>query len=210
MGGLSDLFGGGAEKEARRARRAAEQAERERQDRIRRGREDINRIFGSTYTPEFFAGVEKNYVDWAMPQLNRQRDDVTRNLIYALARSGQSRSSAAARGKSDLQMDYDLQSQNVTKAGADLANNVRSNVENQRQGIEAQLYATADPAAASMAATNSALNSSFTPEYSPMGQLLVDVSGWYGMGQQNPGFVQQSAQYRGNRAPSSSGYRVGG
>ena len=207
MGFLDSMFGGGVAKEARRAKKEARRVETERQDRITRGRADIERIFGTTYTPEFYAGVEKDYRDWAMPQLNRQSEEVTRNMLYALSRAGLTRSSAKSRGMGDIQMDFDTQRQNVAKTAMDLANQRRSQVEGQRQGIESQLYAATDPAAAAQAANNAARNYSFAPEYSPMGQILQDVSAAYGMSKQNPGFVQQAAQ---NRGGSSSGFSVRG
>ena len=209
MGWLTDLFGGGVQKEAKRAKKEAERAEQERQSNIARGREDINRIFGETFSPEFFAGISQNYSDWAMPQLERQNETATQNLLYALARAGTSRSSTAAKGKADLQEQFDLGRQTVAQRGEDLANRRRIDVENQRQAIEAQLYATEDPAAAAAAAANSTFNSSFRPEYEPMAQLITDVSSWYGIPMSShPGFVQQAAGYGGGG--TGSGYRVGG
>ena len=207
MGWLTDLFGGGAVKEAKRARKEAERAELERQNNISRGREDIGRVWGETFTPDFFENISKEYTAWAMPQLERQNEAATQNLLYALARAGTSRSSAAAKGKGDLQEQFDLGRQTVAQNAEDVANRRRVEVENQRQAIESQLYATEDPAAAAAAAANSAFNASFRPEYSPMAQLITDVSGWYGIPMsQQPGFVQQSAGYRGGYG---SGYRVG-
>jgi hypothetical protein len=209
MGVFDSIFGGGQADEAKRAARQAKRAEVERQARIERGRQDIRRIFGEQFTPDFYTGIERDYTNMQMPLLNRQSDEATRSLLYALARAGLSRGSAAAKGKADLQTDTDLARQRIAKGAADMANQRRGQVENSRQAVESQLYATADPAAAAEASRNTALNLSFTPEYSPIGQLLTDVSGWYGMQGQEPG-AQTAAKWGANvgGGRSSSGYGV--
>lgn len=200
-----------ARRDASRNARQAARAEAERQARINRGREDIRRIFGEQFTPEFYEGVERDYRNWAMPQLQRQGDEAGRNLSYALARAGTTRSSAAAKGKADLQYDFDMQRQNIAKSAADLANRRRSEVEGNRQQIESQLYATADPIAAAESSRLSSNVMSFTPEYSPLGQLLTDASGWYGMAQQaGMQLPFQRSAPGGSTSRSSSGYRVRG
>lgn len=208
MGWLSDMFGGGAVDEAKRARKAAEKAEKERQERIARGRAQINSIFSGTFGDDFYEGIERDYTYWAKPQLERQNEEANKNLLYALARAGTTRSSTAAAGKGDLQEQFDLGRQTVAQRAADLASRRRIDVENQRQAIEAQLYATADPAAAAASAQNAAFNASFRPEYEPMSQLITDVSSWYGIPMsQHPGFVpaNRSSGYYGY---GNSGYRV--
>jgi hypothetical protein len=214
MGWLSDLFGGGAARDARRQAQAAEQAERERVDRIARGRADIDRIFGSTFTPEFYSGIGKAYEGWAMPQVDRQAKDVRQNMSFALARAGTTRSSAAAQGKADLQENYDLKRQDIAKQGLDLQNQRRVDVENNRQSIESQLFATADPAAAATSAANTASAISQQPAYNPLGQLLVDTSNLYGRAQQagaDPlAYLGGRQATGGTGGRSRSGFRVGG
>jgi hypothetical protein len=209
MGFLSDLFGGGARDDARRQAREAEAAEQQRLARIERGRADINNIFGDTFTPSFFETIKQGYMDWAMPQLDRQNVDVKRNLSFALARAGTSRSSAGAQGKADLQTNYDLKRQDIARTGMNLADQRRADVENSRQAIESQLFATADPVAAAQSAQNTAVATSREPVYNPLGQALVDTSNWYGQARQQ-GVDPMQFMRSGGRSGRSSGMRVGG
>lgn len=209
MGWLSDLFGGGAADEAKRQAREAQAAEEARLRRIETGRSDISRIFGQTFTDSFYDNIKQGYIDWALPQLDRQSADVKQNLAYALSRAGTTRSSAAARGKADLQTQYDTRRQDIARTGMNLANERRMNVENSRQAVEAQLFATADPAAAAQAAQNTAFASSQEPVYNPLGQALVDTSNFYGQARQQ-GVDPMAFLRSGGRSGRSSGQRVGG
>jgi hypothetical protein len=69
---LTAQQGDAAQRRAGNAASRAKRAEQARTARISRGREDINRIFGEQFTSDFYSGIEKDYGDWAMPQLNRQ------------------------------------------------------------------------------------------------------------------------------------------
>lgn len=163
--------GGGGDNGAAEARRR----EQERQAKLSQGMASIDRAF-SGFNDDFYNQRQQAYVDYAMPQLNRQYGDALDNLTFALARSGLLESSVAARKQGDLNYDYQLQRQGVVDEGARLANQARSDIANARSSVVSDLYATENPAAAAAAAQARARIATQQPTFSPLGALFQNIT----------------------------------
>ena len=162
---------GGAGKQAAQ-QRADEQA---RQARITSGMSSIDRAFGA-FNDDFFKQRANNYVDYAMPQLERQAGDARDNLIYALSRSGNLDSSAAIKRNADLAEETNQQRIGIRNAGMDQASRLRGDIENTRSGVVSQLNATGASSAASSAALRSIQQFNQPAGYSPLGNVFASFA----------------------------------
>lgn len=163
-GGSSD---GGAEEARRR--------EEERQARIKSGMASIDQTF-SQFNDNFFNKQRDAYTAYAMPQLEDQYGNAMDTLTAALQRSGLLQSSVAAKKNADLVKQYRLQRQGVVDQGIATATNARKDIENARSGLVADLYNTADPAAAAAGAAARAKIATQQPTFSPLGILFQNVA----------------------------------
>lgn len=184
--------GGGADKAAKKARRE----EADRQARIRDGTARIDNTFGQ-FDDGFYDGRRDAYVEFATPQLERQREDAAKQLAFFLSRSGQTGSTTAAAKEADLAEIYGLRRQEIADQGLNFANQTRSDVEGARADLIRTLTSTADAnAAASQAANRAALLSQPQP-YSPVGQLFGDfLSGLGVQAAQERAEAASGGQYR--------------
>lgn len=162
---------GGAKRQAQQAR-AEEDA---RKARIAAGMSDIDRTF-SRFTPEFYGERRNNYIEYALPQLDRQLGQNRDELVYALSRTGNLDSSAAIRKNADLNYEGDVARMGVENEGQNKANALRAQVENARSGVVSQLNATGDNQAAADAAVRSAVNMETPVGYSPLGNMFASFA----------------------------------
>lgn len=162
---------GGAGKQAAQ-QRSDEQA---RQARITSGMSSIDRAFGG-FNDAFYKQRANNYVDYAMPQLERQATSTRDSLIYALSRAGNLDSSAAIKRNADLTEEANQQRIGIANTGLDQANTLRGQVENTRSGVVSQLNATGDSSAASDAALRSAQGLYQPAGYSPLGNVFASFA----------------------------------
>jgi len=218
MGGKSDA----SSKEAKRAR-AEEEA---RQQRIRQGTADINRIFdggpqmtaikptggafdfgggeyynadgtrrtdkvtgfdneavftrgGETkgqFTDDFFRSIRDGFTNYAMPQLQQQRDQAARDLTFDLDRKGQLASSVRGQKTGELQKLFDINEQQVRDQALAHENTARNNVESARADLIGMLNATGDNQQAVNSALSRATILTQPQAYSPLGQLFTDFT----------------------------------
>lgn len=164
------LFGGNSAKKMANAQRADEDA---RQARINSGMSAIDNTF-SGFDDNFYNGRRQAYVDYAMPEVQRQAGEARRALVYALGRNGNLDSSGAIRKDQDLTYDTNKAGLNVGNQGLDIANQTRSNVENIRSGVVSQLNATGDDQAATQAALRQAQAINMPQGFSPLGSMFSD------------------------------------
>lgn len=168
--------GGGANRVADETR-ADELA---RQQRIREGTASINKTFDGQFTPDYFSGVQKSYLDYAKPQINDQYADAQKELTYALARAGNLASSTRAGQAADLQKQFDLQMQKATDDALNYQTQARTSVEDARANLIATLNATGDADQATTSALARAKALSQPAAYSPLTDLFsayVDALG---------------------------------
>jgi hypothetical protein len=179
--------GGGGDGGAGQAR--ADEAAR--QARIKEGSANIDKSFGG-FNDAFFGGRAKAYTDYANPQLADQYARTQQNLTYNLARQGLTASSEAARNAGELQRQYNDNRALIAAQGLDAANQARSQVEQNRSELLAQLNATSDPAAASASAVNRAGVLAQQQSFSPLGQLFANTTGLLGNAA-NAGYYDRNA-----------------
>lgn len=170
MGGKS---GGG---EAKRAR-ADEQA---RQKRIREGTQRVNSIFDRQFNDGYFDQQRDAYVNYATPQLDDQRQDANKELIFAMDRGGQLDGSARASLAGELQKKYDLQRQKIQDDALNFRTSAMTNVEDARANLIATLNATGDAQGAANSALSRAAALSQPAAYSPISNLFADFTGALG------------------------------
>lgn len=163
--------GGGAGKIAKQQRND----EVERQARIKAGMGDIDRAFAG-FGDAFYKKRADDYSAYATPQLERQAKSARENLIYALSRTGNLDSSAAIKRNAELTDEENQARIGVANTGLDQANQLRSQVENTRGNVVAELNATGDSSAASAAALRNVQNLNQPAGYSPLGNLFASFA----------------------------------
>lgn len=161
------LGGGGADSIAKE-QRADEKA---RQARIKAGMSQIAQAFGG-FNDGFYAKRATDYNAYAMPEVDRQQDIQRKNLIYALSRTGNLDSSAAITKNGELQDEGNKARIGVANTGLDEANKLRSQVEQSRGAVVAELNATGDANAAAASAMRATAAANQPAGFSPLGNLF--------------------------------------
>lgn len=132
------------------------------------------------FNDDFYKGIRDSFTNYAMPQLNQQRDDAAKQLTFSLDRAGQLAGSVRGQKAGELQRLFDTNEQQVRDQALSYENQARTNVENARSDLISMLNATGD----NQQAVNSALSRSTIltqPQtYSPLGQLFTDFTAGLG------------------------------
>lgn len=183
--------GGGSE--AKQARKD----EQARQERIRGGTTRVNSIFDGQFTPDYFNKQQQNYLDYATPQLEDQRNKASKELTFALARSGLTDSSVRADKEADLQKQYDLNKQQIADEALSYKGKAQSNVEDARAGLISTLNATGDAEGAASSAINRSVALSQPTAYSPLADLFANFTA--GLGTQAA--LEKANYYSGGQTP---------
>lgn len=176
MGFLDGLFGGDAEKEAKRARRTANREAREREAAITAGTAKVRGAFESTYTDDFYNGLRAALENYYLPQAETQFQDAQKDTVYGLTRQGLRQSSERGERFGDIQSRFDLAKQDIVRRGQGLVDNRKSEVGRALENAILQINAAEDPfSAAEIGANNSSLMT-YAPEYQPLGQVFADLT----------------------------------
>lgn len=200
--------GGGGNNGAREAR----EREARRQAALSQGMQAIDQSFAG-FTDDFYDQRKQAYIDYAMPQLNRQHGTAAEDLTYALARSGLLESSVAARKQGDLAEQFQMQRQGIVDEGMRLANQARQDVAQARSSVVNDLYATENPAAAAAAAQARARIATAQPTFSPLGMLFQNVTSGLADWSENRAYsdgYRRGSGGAGATSQSGSGRIVGG
>ncbi len=166
--------GGGGEAAQARADELA------RQQRVRQGTKNINTLFDTQFNDGFFDKQRDAYVNYATPQLDDQRADANKELIFAMDRGGQLDGSARASLAGELQKKYNLQRQKIQDDALNYGTQARNNVEDARAGLIATLNATGDAEGAVNSALTRASALSQPAAYSPLSSLFADFTNTLG------------------------------
>ena len=160
-----------AQAEAERQR----QAEQRRQQNIAQGQSEIANVFGQ-FNDDFFNRRAQSYIDFAMPQLDRQYQDQMRQLTAALARSGNLNSSLRGELMGRLQREYDQNRTSIVSQARQYGDQARSAVEAARARLVESNASLADPGVIRNSAAAEAASLSANPAFSNLGQLLSNLS----------------------------------
>ena len=131
---------------------------------------------------DFFDQRQQSYLDYATPQINNQYSDAQKELTYALARSGKLASSSRADLASELQRQFDLQTQKAADDALNYRTQAQTSVEDARANLITTLNATGDADQAASSALARAQALSQPAAYSPLTDLFssyVDALGSY-------------------------------
>ena len=183
--------GGGSE--AKQARKD----EQARQERIRGGTTRVNSIFDGQFTPDYFNKQQQNYLDYATPQLEDQRNKASKELTFALARSGLTDSSVRADKEADLQKQYDLNKQQIADEALSYKGKAQSNVEDARANLISTLNATGDAEGAASSAINRSVALSQPTAYSPLADLFGNFTAALG----TQAALEKANYYSGGQTP---------
>lgn len=173
------IFGGNGDNGAAEAR----QLENERNARINEGMARIDETF-SPFDADYYKNFQAKAYGLTAPDIKRQYRDASNQATYGLARSGTSRSSAAAKLFGDLNERFgqvDLKAMDDARA---LADQRRSDVESTRSNLVTQLNATANPQAAAQSAVAQARALTAPPVYSPITNAFADFTAQFADAQQ--------------------------
>lgn len=161
--------GGGGEAEA------ARQEEGERSRAIERGNRAITGRF-KQFDDGFYAKQRQGFLDYATPQLDDQFSKASKDLTFALARSGLSDSSARAQKEGELTKLYDTNKRQVADQAIDYENKARTSVEDARSNLVGTLAATGDAWGAVNGSLARAQALSQPQTYSPLADLFVSFT----------------------------------
>jgi hypothetical protein len=155
--------------------RKAEQRESERQANIARGLASIDEQFKG-FDPAYYQGIESKYMDYARPQVEREYGNTKDKVRFGLARSGLLDSSAGAKEFSDLDVTFDAARTDVAARAEDLAENRRSQVEQNRQSVVGQLYASENPEIALQSSQRAVTALNQVPSFEPVTDILASAA----------------------------------
>lgn len=166
------MCGGGGDNTAKMAYKD----EKERQARIKAGTAKINTTFDGQFTPDYFANLRKNYLDYALPQLQKQYGEAGNELQFAMARAGISDSSVTAQKRGKLDELNALRAREVAEQGQGFATQAQNSVEDARSNLISVLSATGDADQAARSAISRASAISQPQQYSPLTSLFADFT----------------------------------
>jgi hypothetical protein len=159
--------GGGRDNSADEAR----QREEQRQGRIKEGRGKIDEAF-TQFDDPYYSGVEKAYLDYYNPELDKQYNDARRKVVLSLAGKGNLASGAGARTLGELTTQYEKNRSMLANQAIDARNQARSDVESARSELYDQNISAADPAAIAVQAASRAGSIATPRAYSPLADLF--------------------------------------
>lgn len=155
---------------------AAQKAEEERKANIATGQASIDDQFKKFDDP-YYAKQHQAYLDFAQPQVDRQSKEAEQQLGFGLVRQGIQSSTAAAKAQADLGYQIGTANQGVEDQATAAEGTARSQVENARSSLVAQLNADANAGAAATGSAARAATLSLQPTFSPIGTLFSNVTG---------------------------------
>ncbi len=133
------------------------------------------------FDDNFFKSRRDAYTNYAMPQLDQQNNDASKQLTFALDRGGLLDSSVRGQKLSDLQRLYDTNKQAVADKALSYETGARNSVEDARSNLIATLNATGDAEGAASSALARSKALSAPAAYDPLGQVFTDFTNGLGI-----------------------------
>lgn len=128
------------------------------------------------FNDDFYNNLQKNFVNYQTPQLDKQFGDAQRALTYSLTRSGNLDSSTRAKQEADLTGTYAAGRQQIADGGLSYANDARNKIEAAREGLISTLNTTGDATGtANQAITRADMLSTPAP-FSPLTSLFSNAT----------------------------------
>lgn len=142
------------------------------------------------FNDAFYNQRATQFQDFALPQLARQYKQQQDQLMFGQANHGTTLGNTAQRQNAGLAGENAIQKQGIADQGLTLANQTRTDVENQRQQLVAQLNASADPFGTSQLAIGSATRLNAPQSFAPLGNMFSNWANIYGNNQINQQYGQ--------------------
>jgi len=174
---------------------SAAAAEKKRQAAITQGTASIDKAF-SGFDDDFYNQRAKAYQDFALPQLSQQYHNTRNQILFNLANRGLLRSGTANAQWSKLQDTTNQSKQEIVDQGISQAQQLRRQVEGQKENLLNQLYQSADPASAARNATAQAASFTAPSTFAPLANMFGSIAQQYYDSQlinrnQAPSYIQQ-------------------
>jgi hypothetical protein len=171
---LAKLFGGQGFDYGAQARDFMQALQR--QNEINAGMQNINATF-APFNDAFYDKRRQAMVDYYSPQIDQQFADATKQLTFALARSGGAQSSAAAQQRADLERKAMTARQGVMDRADSSTQDMRNSVEAARASLVDMLNQTGSAASTMDQARSRVAALSAPQSYSPLADLFSSGAG---------------------------------
>lgn len=191
----------------------ARQAEEARQARIAQGKMGIDEQF-SGFNDDFYNQYQTDYTNYYNPQVDDQYGDAVKKLTLQLAQTGNLTGSVGANQLGDLQKFYDTQKMGIVDRGTNARRELMGNIDAKKSQLYSDNRSSADPGAATSAATAAAQYLQPGAQTSPLANVFSDFFNQLGNQSaiRNAQKINQGTgvqQYSGGRG-GTSGYVVNG
>lgn len=115
----------------------------------------INNSFAG-YNDKFYNQRRTDYLNYALPEINKQYGDERKNVIYGLANRGLVKSGAANEQFTNLGKALTTQQQGVVDAADTAVNNLKTQISTAKNTLLSQLGTAASPSTTAVSALSSA------------------------------------------------------
>jgi len=153
------------------------------------------------FQPTFFDQRAKDYINFAMPQLQKQFQDNFEAIMYNMANRGLLGGSASQKAQSDLFTAAGQGRQKIADEAISQSQQLRQDVERARQSAIDLLYQTSNPALATQRAIAMASGFRQPSTFAPIANMFADLANQYYMN-------QVLNTYRNGVAPLALDYRL--
>lgn len=138
-----------------------------------------DRVKSGGFDDAFYAQRQQDYMNYALPRLQQQFQNQTAQSKYALARSGLQNSTGADTISRALNLERVNQTQDLSNTAIGQAQQLRSNVENQKNTLLNQLQLSADPAQAAQGSLAAVSQFSTPSAFPALGALFSNFANTY-------------------------------
>jgi hypothetical protein len=128
------------------------------------------------FTDDFFTGLERNYLDYYLPQFTRQAEDADRGLRINLGRTGNLSSSFGARELARLAEDKEMNRRRIIDESIKYGSDQRKALEDTRGNLIGQLESGAGIENVAGQAAAQARAMTAPPAFSPLGDLFKNYT----------------------------------
>ena len=135
------------------------------------------------FQPTFFDQRAKDYINFAMPQLEKQFRDNFEAIMYNMANRGLLGGSASQKAQSDLFTAAGQGRQRIADEAISQAQQLRQDVERARQSAIDLLYQTSNPAQAMQRAVAMASEFRQPSTFAPIANMFANLANQYYMNQ---------------------------
>ena len=144
--------------------------------RVQTGMRNVTEDAPGQFGDDFFNGLERNYLDYYMPQFQRQAGDADRGLRIKLGRTGNLTSTAGAREISRLEEDKEANRRRIMDESIKYSTGQRKALEDTRGNLIGQLEAGAGIENVAGQAAAQARSMTAPPAFSPLGDLFKNYT----------------------------------